>query len=296
MDKYCITGWLSVNAFVNTPKFDEIYAMLFSAAEKCGIKLLKKTNASVLSDILKPSFDEEIKKIDFVLFWDKDIRLAKMLEKKGLRLFNCAEAIECCDDKSLTYIKLADTDIAQPKTYISPKTFLKTGYEDYSFIPDDFKYPVIVKEAFGSFGKQVFMAKDRDNLIETISTLENRPFIIQELIESSIGKDVRINVVGDKAVAAMLRYNENDFRANITNGGKMKRYKPTSMQEELAVTAARALGLDFGGIDILFGENGPVFCEANSNAHFKNIYDCTGVNVAEHIMEHIKHSIKDKDL
>ncbi|MFW5676022.1 MAG: ATP-grasp domain-containing protein, partial [Acetivibrio ethanolgignens] len=68
----------------------------------------------------------------------------------------------------------------------------------------------------------------------------------------------------------------------------MKAYEPTEEEKRLAVRACQALGLDFAGVDILFGEAGPVVCEVNSNAHFKNIYDCTGVNVAEHILGSLK--------
>jgi glutathione synthase/RimK-type ligase-like ATP-grasp enzyme len=87
----------------------------------------------------------------------------------------------------------------------------------------------------------------------------------------------------------MYRYSENgDFRANVSNGGKMKYYEPTKEQIDLAILSCKTLGLDFGGVDILFGENQePIVCEVNSNAHFKNIFDCTGVNVADTIMEYI---------
>ena len=56
---------------------------------------------------------------------------------------------------------------------------------------------------------------------------------------------------------------------------------------ELAEEASRRLGLDFAGIDILFGKDGPLLCEVNSNAHFKSTYDCTGVDLASLIAEHI---------
>ncbi|MGN1317467.1 MAG: RimK family alpha-L-glutamate ligase, partial [Lachnospirales bacterium] len=101
------------------------------------------------------------------------------------------------------------------------------------------------------------------------------------------GKDIRINMVGDKAVASMIRYNDNDFRANITNGGKMSVYTPTEDEINMAKEVCNILNLDFGGIDILFGKDGPILCEVNSNAHFKNIFDCTGVNVADYIAEYI---------
>lgn len=87
----------------------------------------------------------------------------------------------------------------------------------------------------------------------------------------------------------MYRYSDSgDFRANISNGGKMKQYEPTKQQVKLAIDCVKAIGLDFAGVDLLFDEDEePIVCEVNSNAHFKNIYDCTGVNVAEHIIEYI---------
>ena len=103
-------------------------------------------------------------------------------------------------------------------------------------------------------------------------------------------------MVGDKVIAAMLRENANDFRANITNGGTATDYtdKVSSAWKQMALDACRVLGLDFAGVDILFGpDDEPVLCEVNSNAHFKNLYDCTGINAAEAIMEHI---VKDPSL
>ena len=85
----------------------------------------------------------------------------------------------------------------------------------------------------------------------------------------------------------MYRYNDNDFRSNITNGGSMKKYDANPAQAEIAVKACEAIGLDFAGVDVLFGEDGPIICEVNSNPHFKTTLECTGINMAEHIMAHI---------
>ena len=88
-------------------------------------------------------------------------------------------------------------------------------------------------------------------------------------------------------VAAMRRYSDNDFRANITNGGHMEGYEPEETACLLAVRACQAAGCDFAGVDLLFTENGFLVCEVNSNAHFKNLYDCTGTDTADYIMEYI---------
>ena len=101
---------------------------------------------------------------------------------------------------------------------------------------------------------------------------------------------MRLQVVGDKVIAAMLRENKEDFRANLTNGGSATDHTAAVKDsfKKMAVDACRVLGLDFAGVDILFGEEGePILCEVNSNAHFKNLYDCTGINAAEEILKYI---------
>ena len=103
-------GWLIVNRFLNNGKFSELYDWLISAALKAGSELTLMTNAdiTVRADINRIVYpDLEHSRPDYVIFWDKDIRLARALEAAGLTLFNCADAIEACDDKSLTCIKLA---------------------------------------------------------------------------------------------------------------------------------------------------------------------------------------------
>lgn len=288
-------GWLIVNGYLKSEKFEEIYRWLIEAAEKEGMQLRKIPNDQL--DSILPANPQETdwaSRPDFVLFWDKDVKLARLLEREGFRVFNSAEGIEACDDKALTFIKLKNKNIEMPKTFIAPMTFDKE-YKDYTFVlqvQGSLGYPMVIKENKGSFGEQVYLVENYYDAVEKIKSIGHDEFIMQEYIESSKGRDVRIHVVGDRVVTAMERRNENDFRANVTNGGKMKMYTPTKEQEEMAVEVCRELGLDFAGVDIMFGkENKPILCEVNSNAHFKNIFDCTGVNVAEHIMKYIKDKV-----
>lgn len=278
-----MTGWLVVNGFLHSDKFNEIYNWLKTAFEKKGHTIDVYTNIE-LSNIT-----EITNKPDFVLFWDKDIPLAKRLEKIGLKLFNSALAIENCDNKALTYIELKGI-VNMSKTIVAPMTYRNIGYNNTDFVKnaiDKLGLPIVIKECYGSFGQQVYLAESYEKAIEIV-TNTNEPLIFQEFIAESKGKDIRINMVGNQAVASMLRYNNNDFRANITNGGSMKNYTPTEEEIAVAQKVCKALNLDFGGVDILFGKNGPIVCEVNSNAHFKNIFDCTGVNVADYIGEYIE--------
>lgn len=286
-----MTGLLVVNEFLNSGKFNEIHNWLLEAGKKQNIDMKLTTNARLLMDIGKPEHKEE-GLADFILFWDKDVKLAYYLEQLGYPVFNSSKAIEICDDKALTHLTLMKTGILMPRTVIAPKTFENIGYTNYDFldkISEGLGLPMVVKESFGSFGQQVYLVNTYEELLDKVKQLGAKPMIFQEFIKSSFGRDIRLQVVGGEVIAGMYRYSENgDFRANLTIGGRMKAYEPTKAQRDLAIRCCEIIGLDFAGVDILFGENDePVVCEVNSNAHFKNIYDCTGINAADIIIGYI---------
>jgi len=287
-------GLLIVNAFLHASKYTEIYNWLSAAAGRVDISLTVMTNADFLVRSDRMEIIPSPAEYDFVLFWDKDVHLAEAFEKSGLRVFNSSRAIALCDNKALTFECLAGK-IRMPKTIRIPMTFPAIGYTNHDFletIEATLGYPYIIKECYGSFGAQVYLITSRDDAIQILMSANGRECIAQEYISSSKGRDVRIHTVGDRVVTSMIRYNENDFRANITNGGSMLNHEPDPEQIDMAVNVAKLMGLDFAGIDLLFGKNGePVLCEVNSNAHFRNIYECTHVNVADAILEYINDSI-----
>ncbi|MFD2656397.1 ATP-grasp domain-containing protein [Gracilibacillus thailandensis] len=288
-------GWIIYNGNLYTKKFAEQIEWLRETAETFDFEIDVLANNQLLVAIEEGETRILTKKTDpdFVFFWDKDLFLARQLEVQGLRLFNSAKAIEICDDKALTYQQLANHGIRMPKTIIAPKIFV--SLEDDSHLDqviETLGFPMVIKEAFGSFGEQVYLMENEQQLRQKVKELQHKPHLYQEYIASSYGRDVRLNVVGDQVVAAMLRKSEQDFRANVTAGGKMFRYQPSEREQELAVRCSQLVGADFAGVDLLFGENDePILCEINSNAHFKNIYDCTGVDITQDMMAFIKESI-----
>ena len=313
---YMKQGWLIVNEYLDTEKFLEIRKLFLSGAEKKNVKLTVYTNADFAVDlsgavVKSRAFDEG--EPEFIIFYDKDITLAAALEKMGYRLYNSADAIDVCDSKVKTAEKIAEYNlnckddeakILMPKTYKVPFTYENIGIKDsYSFDFLDYvekdlceagegalsdAYPMVIKESNSSFGMGVHLAGSREEAVKLICEYGNKECIIQEYLSYSSGRDYRLQMVSDKCVCAMMRSNENDFRANITNGGKMSEYKPTDEDLSLARNVMKCLKLDFAGIDIMHDKSGrAVFLEANSNAHFKNIYDLTGINAAEKMIEYI---------
>lgn len=269
-----MTGFLVINHFLNGKKYDELHSHLVSTAKSMGIDLIIKTNLDML-------FDDA--SCDFVLFWDKDIALAKSLENKGIKVFNSSSAIELCDDKARTYLAL-DGIVPQPRTIIAPLSFFDVDYAPFlEKCVEALGTPFVIKECKGSFGEQVHLCHSVDDALAHISS---KPFLVQEYVECN-NTDVRIEVVGGRVISAMKRHNPSDFRSNITNGGTATPYSPTELEVDLALKACDALGLDFGGVDIL----GDMVCEVNSNAHIINIMNATGIDVAEKIFEHILEKI-----
>ncbi len=233
---------------------------------------------------------------DFVLFWNKDTCLARALENQGLRLFNPSDAIANCDNKALTTEAIRRSDykdlIRLPKTIKVPMTFDGIGYNTSDFIDmleSVLGFPFVIKECWGSYGGQVYLATNKNKAIEIFNSVDGTECIAQEYISASRGRDLRAYVVGDRVVAAMERRNDNDFRANITNGGSSIPYNITNEQKKMAIAAAKSLNLDFAGVDLMFLEDdAPILCEVNSNAQFLGLYEATGINIPDEIFDYIK--------
>ena len=292
-----IKGILIINAFLRSPQTDETYNALMEGAKRCGVDMMLSSNADFFVDpgsglVIEQKSGCDLFDVDFILFWNKDVFLARALERLGCRLFNPADAIEYCDNKALTYEKL-DGCVRMPRTMKIPMTFDTVGYTTLSFenhIAELLGYPYIIKECYGSYGGQVYLANDSASARDILKKIEGRECLAQEFIAESRGEDLRAYVVGDKVVAAMKRSNPDDFRSNITGGGGGEAYDITKEQEQMAVMAAKKLGLDFAGVDILFGKSGPVLCEVNSNAQFRGLLTATGVDITDALFEHIHHT------
>ena len=289
-------GLCIVNGYMRTAKFEDITRLYQEAAEGYSIDLKVCYTDELIYGVGiggKLEINMDLEDVAFVLFLDKDVVLAQHLEMLGLRVFNASEAIAVCDHKGRTMQALGGAHIAMPKTIMAPLVFEGTYNqikEDpyIGYLEKELGYPLVVKECYGSFGMQVYKVENREALMKLRGQIAHKPHLYQAYVASSEGKDVRIHVVGNQVVASMLRVNEGDFRANITNGGKMSMYTPSKAFEEMALKVCQVLKVDFAGVDLLFGEAGePILCEVNSNAHIKNILDLTGISVAEKIIAYI---------
>lgn len=227
---------------------------------------------------------------DFGIYLDKDKYVSELLEATGVRLFNSARAVAVCDDKMMTHIALARAGIAQPDTLPAPLCYAPDATvrnDSVDAVATALGLPVVVKESYGSLGKGVRLARTRDELRTLMQSLLRTPHLYQRFAEKSAGRDLRIIVIGGEPVAAMRRVSETDFRSNVELGGRGYACSPPPDYAALAVRAANALRLDYCGVDLLEGIDGPLVCEVNSNAFFGGIERVTGINVARRYAEYL---------
>jgi len=295
-----MNGWIIYNGALRIKKNEKLVKKLKKDGELIGMNLKLIKNNEIL-----PVYDQNgqlgleglisYKEPDFVIFWDKDNYLAKHLELMGYHVFNSSEAIKNCDNKALMHLELGNENIRIPKTIVS--SFV---YQDQNLTEDYYQKcfdylgsPIILKEAYGSFGMQVYKIDSIHALKEKINGLLNKQFIMQEAITSSFGRDIRVNIIGNQVIGAMERKSNEDFRANITLGGKATPWQLSREEADVALKAHKALGLDFSGVDLLLDVNEePLLCEVNSNVNFLSFEKATGINYGIKILEYIKGKIQ----
>ncbi len=150
--------------------------------------------------------------------------------------------------------------------------------------------PLVIKLIEGTQGVGVVLAETKkaaESVMQTLMGL-NANVIVQEFIKESKGCDIRCIVVGDKVIAAMQRKAEpGEFRANVHRGGSAELVKITKAEREVAVKAAKIMGLRFAGVDLLRSERGPLVLEINSSPGLEGIEKATNKDVAKLVIEYI---------
>jgi len=151
------------------------------------------------------------------------------------------------------------------------------------------QFPMIMKLLQGSQGIGVMLGADRSSVESVMATLLefDKDLILQEFVKEASGSDMRILVVGGKVVAAMRRTaKKGEFRANVHRGGYGERVtRLPKRYERAAIAAAKAVGLDIAGVDVLETARGPVLLEVNSSPGFQELEKATKINVAEKMVQ-----------
>jgi gamma-F420-2:alpha-L-glutamate ligase len=216
-----------------------------------------------------------------------DLAVIRHLERLGVKSFNSSESIEIVKDKLFSHQILAEKNLP------IPKTMLVKFPVDVDLVDSRLGFPVVVKTLYGSQGSGVFLCESKKQLKDLIQLVEvtkgSANIILQEFIESSKGRDLRVFTIGGRAIACVERNApEGEFKANYSQGGTVKPYEITPEIEWLAVETSRIFNLDIAGIDLLFDGEHYLVCEANSAPGFETIEECVDVDVPKEIFHFIR--------
>ena len=148
--------------------------------------------------------------------------------------------------------------------------------------------PHVIKLNEGTQGAGVMLTEKPSASRSVIEALRGlyANFVVQEFIAEAQGADLRCFVVGDRVVASMRRQApEGDFRSNLHRGGSAEHEQASDIEQEVAIRAARGLGLEIAGVDLIRSQRGPLVLEVNSTPGLEGIEQVCGEDVAGHIME-----------
>jgi gamma-F420-2:alpha-L-glutamate ligase len=216
--------------------------------------------------------------------------IIRHLERLGVTLINGSDAIDNVKDKLYSQQILGQSNLPVPKTMLVKHPI------DVKLVENNLNYPMIVKTLSGSYGSGVFMVENRKQFVQMMKMAElTRPsynIIIQECIEDSFGRDLRVLVVNGKVAGCMMRQSiDGDFRANLTRGGEAIPYQIDDDIEWIGGECARLLNLDIAGVDLLFDEGKYVICEVNSAPGFEGMEKYTKINIAEKMVDFISKKV-----
>ena len=204
--------------------------------------------------------------------------IVRQFEMMGTFCVNESVAISRSRDKLRSLQLLSRKDVGLPRT-----GFANKPDDIIDLIKNVGGAPLVIKLLEGTQGIGVVLAetdKSAEAIIEAFMGLKAN-ILVQEFIKEADGADIRCFVVGNKVVAAMKRQGaEGEFRSNLHRGGTATLVKLTKDERATATSAAKAMGLNVCGVDILQSNNGPVVMEVNSSPGLEGIEVATGKDVA----------------
>ncbi len=214
----------------------------------------------------------------------------RQFEMMGVYPLNESVAISRSRDKLRSMQLLARKGVGLPVTVFAHRT--SNAEEVINLVGGA---PVVIKLLEGTQGIGVVLGetqKAAESIIQAFGGV-NTNILVQEFIKEANGEDIRCLVIGDRVVASMMRKGkEGDFRSNLHRGGRAEKVKITPAERSTAISAAKAMGLNVCGVDMLRSNHGPVVMEVNSSPGLEGIETATGIDVADKIIEFVEKNAK----
>ena len=211
------------------------------------------------------------------------VAVVSQLEAMGVPVLNGSAAIRRARDKLLALQTLATCGIGIPRTVLA-----RTPAQVDMALEIVGGPPVVLKLLHGTQGVGVLLAETYAAASSTLDALWGlgQDVLVQEYVVESAGRDVRALVVGGWIVAAMRRQaRSGEWRSNIHRGGAGTRIELDPTYVATAIAAARAIGLEVAGVDLLEGRDGPLVTEVNASPGFEGLERVCGVDVAGAILD-----------
>ncbi len=218
--------------------------------------------------------------------------IVRQLEMQGVYSLSSSIAISRSRDKLRSLQLLSKAGVGIPKTVVSRNS------ADIDDLLDKLGgTPVIIKLARGTHGNGVVLAETKKAAKSVLQALyltneDGTNILLQEFVKESAGTDIRAFVVGSRVVASMQRQSlDDDFRSNLHKGGEGSVVKLTEEERKTAIKAAKAMGLNVAGVDMMRSEQGPLVLEVNASPGF-GVEKVTNRNVAGAILDYIERNAK----
>ncbi len=218
--------------------------------------------------------------------------IVRQLEMQGIYSTSSSISISRSRDKLRSMQLMAKAGIGIPKTVVSRNT---TDIDD--LLDQLGGMPVIIKLAQGTHGNGVVLAESKKAAKSVLQAFyltndDGTNILLQEFIKESAGTDIRAFVVGSRVVASMKRQSlDDEFRSNLHKGAEGTSIKLTDEEKKVAIKAARAMGLNIAGVDMMRSNRGPLVLEVNASPGF-GIEKITGRDVAGAIIDYVEINAK----
>ncbi|MFP4537603.1 MAG: 30S ribosomal protein S6--L-glutamate ligase [Dichotomicrobium sp.] len=212
--------------------------------------------------------------------------LVRQFELTKAFCLNSGRAISNSRNKLLAHQIMAENQLPMPQTAFASSPNSTDDLIDMVGGP-----PLVVKLLQSTQGRGVVLADTRKAAASIIDAFRNAEanFLVQQFVADAAGQDIRCIVLADKVIAAMRRVSgSEDFRSNLHSGGSALPVKITREERQVAVKAAKRMGLKFAGVDLLRSNNGPLILEVNSSPGLEGIESVVGETVAESVMSYIE--------
>lgn len=235
-----------------------------------------------------PQYDAIIPRIGASMT-EYGMAVLRQFQSTGAWCLNEADAIGRSRDKLLSHQLLARAGIGMPVT-----AFAHSPKDTKDLVDLVGQAPVVLKLLSSTQGKGVVLAETKkaaESLVDAFRGLDAN-FLIQDFVKEAAGADIRCLVVGGKVIAAMKRQAaEGEFRSNLHRGGAALAVKLSVAERKTAIRAAKVLGLNVAGVDILQSKDGPMVLEVNSSPGLEGIEKASELDVASGIITQIERRV-----